>query len=31
MNADITSFAEDYDEKKLIADADKLFGPVDPI
>jgi hypothetical protein len=23
MNADITSFAEDYDEKKLIADADK--------
>ena len=28
INADITSFAEDYDEKKLLADADKIYGSV---
>ncbi len=28
INADIASFAEDYDEKKLLADADKIYGSV---
>ena len=28
INADIVSFAEDYDEKKLLADADKIYGSV---
>lgn len=26
INEDITSFAEDYDDKKLLADAERLFG-----
>ena len=28
INADISSFAVDYDEKKLLADADKLYGQI---
>lgn len=28
INNDIASFAEDYDEKKLLADAEKLYGQV---
>jgi len=26
INEDITAFAEDYDDKKLLADAEKLYG-----
>ena len=26
INDDITAFAEDYDDKKLLADAEKLYG-----